>query len=150
MKGKTDLALCLLLLSFCGLLGTKGVPKEQVNADLAQRTISVKDASDTEQQWSFKEDSYRCFAPSETPSKITESEDTIPINVSAVRLVSGEETPVLFGEIVLHYKKDNGKWVLESIEPKDVRTKALTGDAFSKYLDLQMPLCNYFKYRSEK
>jgi hypothetical protein len=150
MKGKTNLALCLLLLSFCGLMGKKGVPKEQVNADLAERTISVKDASDTEQQWSFKEDSYRCFAPSETPSKITESEDTIPINVSAVRLVSGEETPVLFGEIVLHYKKDDDKWVLESIEPKDVRTKALTGDAFSKYLDLQMPLCNYFKYRSEK
>ena len=150
MKGKTNLALCLLMLSFCGLMGKKGVPKEQVNADLAERTISVKDASDIEQQWTFKEDSYRCFAPSETPSKITESEDTIPINVSAVRLVSGEETPVLFGEIVLHYKKDNDKWVLESIEPKDVRTKALTGDAFSKYLDLQMPLCNYFKYRSEK
>ena len=150
MKGKTNLALCLLMLSFCGLMGKKGVPKEQVNADLAERTISVKDASDTEQQWSFKEDSYRCFAPSETPSKITESEDTIPINVSAVRLVSGEETPVLFGEIVLHYKKDDDKWVLESIEPKDVRTKALTGDAFSKFLDLQMPLCNYFKYRSDK
>jgi hypothetical protein len=150
MKGKTNLALCLLLLSFCGLMGKKGVPKEQVNADLAERTISVKDASDIEQQWTFKEDSYRCFAPSETPSKITESEDTIPINVSAVRLVSGEETPVLFGEIVLHYKKDDDKWVLESIEPKDVRTKALTGDAFSKFLDLQMPLCNYFKYRSEK
>lgn len=150
MKGKTNLALCLLLLSFCGLMGKKGVPKEQVNADLAQRTISVKDASDIEQQWTFKEDSYRCFAPSETPSKITESEDTIPINVSAVRLVSGEETPVLFGEIVLHYKKDDDKWVLESIEPKDVRTKALTGDAFSKFLDLQMPLCNYFKYRSDK
>ena len=150
MKGKTNVALCLLLLSFCGLMGKKGVPKEQVNADLAERTISVKDASDIEQQWTFKEDSYRCFAPSETPSKITESEDTIPINVSAVRLVSGEETPVLFGEIVLHYKKDDDKWVLESIEPKDVRTKALTGDAFSKFLDLQMPLCNYFKYRSEK
>jgi hypothetical protein len=150
MKGKTNLALCLLMLSFCGLMGKKGVPKEQVNADLSERTISVKDASDTEQQWSFKEDSYRCFAPSESPSKITESEDTIPINVSAVRLVSGEETPVLFGEIVLHYKKNDDKWVLESIEPKDVRTKALTGDAFSKYLDLQMPLCNYFKYRSDK
>ena len=150
MKGKTDLALGVLMLSLCGLLGTKGVPKEQVNADLADRTISVKSASDTEEQWSFKDDSYRCFAPSDTPGKITESDDVIPINVSAIRLGAGEETAVLFGEIVLHYKKDNGKWVLDSIEPKDVRTKALTGDAFSKYLDLQKPLCNYFKYRSEK
>lgn len=150
MTGKTNLALCLLMFSFCGLLGTKGVPKEQVNADLGEKTITVKDANDTEQQWSFKEDSYRCFAPSETPSKITETDDVIPINVSAIRLGTGEETAVLFGEIVLHYKKDDGKWVLESIEPKDVRTKALTGDAFSKYLDLQKPLCNYFKYRSEK
>jgi hypothetical protein len=129
-------------------MGKKGVPKEQVNADLAGRTISVKDGSDIEQQWSFKDDSYRCFAPSDTPSKITESEDVIPINISAIRLVEGEETPVLFGEIVLHYKKDNDKWVLDNIESKEVRTKALTGDAFSKYLDLQMPLCNYFKHKS--
>ena len=147
MKGKTDLALCLLLLSLCGLLGKKGVPKEQVNVDIGDKTISAKNADDTEQQWRFKEDSYRCFAPSDTPSKITESEDVIPINVSSIRLGDGEETAVLFGEIVLHYKKDNGKWVLENIEPKDVRTKVLTGDAFSKYMDLQMPLCNYFKYR---
>lgn len=148
MKGKTDLALCLLMFSVCGLLGEKGVPKKQVNDDLADRTISAKDASDTEQQWRFKEDSYRCFAPSDTPSKVTESDAVIPINVSSIRLVDGEETPVLFGEIVLHYRKDNGKWILESIEPKDVRTKGLTGDAFSKFLDLQKPLCNYFKYRS--
>jgi hypothetical protein len=133
MKGKTNLALCLLLLSFCGLLGTKGVPKEQVNADLGDRTISIKGANGAEEQWNFKDDSYRCFAPSDTP-----------------RLGTGEDTSVLFGEIVLHYKKDNGKWVLDSIEPKDVRTSVLTGDAFSKYLDLQKPLCNYFKYRSEK
>ena len=148
MKGKTNLALCVLMLSLCGLLGNKGVPKDQVNTDLGGKTISVKDANDTEQQWSFKDDTYRCFAPSETPSKITETEDVIPINISSIRIAEGEETPVLFGEIVLHYKKDNGKWVLESIEPKDVRAKALTGDAFSKYLDLQMPLCKYFKHRS--
>jgi len=148
MKGKTNLALCVLMLSLCGLLGNKGVSKDQVNTDLGGKTISVKDANDTEQQWSFKDDTYRCFAPSETPSKITETEDVIPINISSIRIAEGEETPVLFGEIVLHYKKDNGKWVLESIEPKDVRTKALTGDAFSKYLDLQMPLCKYFKHRS--
>jgi hypothetical protein len=148
MKRKTDLALCLLMFSVCGLLGKKGVPKEQVNADIGDKTITVKAADDTEQEWRFKEDSYRCFAPSDTPSKITESDDVIPINVSSIRLVDGEETPVLFGEIVLHYKKDDGKWVLERIEAKDVRTKALTGDAFSKFLDLQKPLCNYFKYRS--
>jgi hypothetical protein len=148
MKGMTNLALCVLLLTFCGLLGKKGVPKEQVNTDLGERTITVKDASDIEQQWSFKDDSYRCFAPSDTPNTITETDDIIPINVSSIRLVEGEETPVLFGEIVLHYKKDNDKWVLNSIEPKDVRTKALTGDAFTKYLDLQMPLCKYFKHRS--
>lgn len=148
MKGMTNLALCVLLFSFCGFLGKKGVPKEQVNADLGDRTIAVKDASDIEQQWRFKDDSYRCFAPSETPGTMTESENVIPINVSSIRLVEGEETPVLFGEIVLHYKKDDDKWVLDRIEPKDVRTKALTGDAFSKYLDLQMPLCNYFKHKS--
>lgn len=147
MKRMTDLALCLLMFSVCGLLGGKGVPKEQLSADLADKTITAKDASDTEQQWRFKEDSFRCFAPSDTPSKITEVEAVIPLNVSSIRLAQGEDTPVLFGEIVLNYKKDNGKWILEKIEPKDVRTKVLTGDAFSKFVDLQKPLCNYFKYR---
>ena len=149
MKRKTDLALCLLMFSVCGLLGGKGVPKEQLSADIADGMITAKDANDTEQQWRFKEDSFRCFAPSDTPSKTTESDAVIPLNVSSIRLADGEETPVLFGEIVLHYKKDNGKWILERIEPKDVRTKALTGDAFSKFVDLQKPLCNYSKYRSE-
>jgi hypothetical protein len=139
--------LCLLISTGCGLLGNKGVPKAQVNADLGDRTISAKDEYDTQQEWHFKDDSYRCFAPSEPPT-ITESDDLIPINVSSVRIADGEGTPVLFGEIVLHYKKDNGTWVLASIEPKDVRTKVLTGDSFSKYLDLQMPLCNFFKHRS--
>ncbi len=147
MKRTTVLALCLLLLSGCGLLGNKGVPKEQVNADIADRTISAKDENDTEQQWRFKDDTYRCFAPSEPPT-ITDSDDVIPINVSSIRIADGEAMPVLFGEIVLHYKKDNGKWVLESIEPKEVRTKVLTGDTFSKFLDLQKPLCNFFKHRS--
>jgi len=148
MKRTIDLALCVLMFSVCGLLGNKGVPKDQVNADIGDRTITAKDADNTEQEWRFKEDSYRCFAPSDTPGKTTESDQLMPINISAIRLGEGEETPVLFGEIVLHYKKDNGKWRLESIESKDVRTKVLTGDNFSKFMDLQKPLCNYFKYRS--
>ncbi|HKP47384.1 MAG TPA: hypothetical protein VJT50_12360 [Pyrinomonadaceae bacterium] len=145
---KTNLALCVLILSMCGLLGGKGVKKEQVNVDLAEKSISAKDENDGEQQWAFKDDSYRCFAPSETPNKVTDTDAMIPINVSSIRIVQGDDTPVLFGEMVLYYKKDNGNWVLDRIEPKDVRTRALTGDAFSKFLDLQKPLCNYFKYRS--
>jgi hypothetical protein len=137
------------MLCGCGLLGNKRVPKAQVNTDLGESTINAKDPDDIEQQWHFKDDSYRCFAPSETPDNVTESEAVIPINISSIRL-EGENTPVLFGEVVLHYKKDDGKWILDSIEPKDVRTKALTGDAFSKFLDLQKPLCNFYKYRSEK
>ena len=146
---KTNLALCVLMFSLCGLLGGKNVPKDQMNADISGQTISAKNEYDSEQQWRFKDDSYRCFAPSDTPSKVTESEAVMPMNVSSVRIEQGEDTPVLFGEIVLHYKKDNGKWKLDRIEPKDVRTKDLTGDSFSKFLDLQKPLCNYFKYRSE-
>ena len=144
------LALSLLMLSGCSLFGKKRVPKAQVNADLGESTINAKGPDDTEQQWQFKDDSYRCFAPSETPDNVTESEAVIPINISSIRLADGDSTPVLFGEIVLHYKKEDDKWVLESIEPKDVRTNALTGDGFSKFLDLQKPLCNFFKYRAEK
>ncbi len=151
MKGTMSLALCVLMFTACGLLGKKGVSKEQINADLADKTVKAKEGSDTEAQteWHFKDDSYRCFAPSDNESKTTESAADIALNVSAIRLTDGEDTPVLFGEILLHYKKDDAKWVLESIEPKDLRTKAITGDAFSKFVDLQMPLCNYFKYKTE-
>lgn len=143
-------SVCLLAgfaLNGCGLLGDKGVPKEQINADIADKTIEVKKADDLETQteWNFKDDSYRCFAPKEKTT-FGESDAYMFINLSSIRLTKGEDTHVLFGEILLHYKKDNGKWKLEKIGPQDVRTNALTGDAFSKFLDLQMPLCNYFKY----
>lgn len=151
MKKKIILTFGLLILGGCGLLGNKSVPKEQINTDLAGKTIAARSGSDPEikTEWDFKDDSYRCFAPDDkSESKITESTADIPINISAIRLdkSGSEDTSVLFGEATLHYKKDNGKWTLQSLEPKDVRTNQITGDAFSKFVDLQMPLCNYFKY----
>jgi predicted small lipoprotein YifL len=145
----STIALYLLVFSGCGLLGDTGVPKEQMNADITDKTISAQNGADpaSKTEWSFKGDSYRCFAPAtDDKAKITESNADIPINLSAIRLTQGEDTPVLFGKIMLHYKKDNGKWKLESMEPKDVKTNSITGDAFSKFVDLQMPLCNYYKY----
>ncbi len=147
MKRKIVLALSLLMFSGCGLLGKKGVSKEQINADIADKTIKVQDANDLQTEWSFKEDSYRCFAPADGETKTTETNADISINLSSIRLSDTGDTPVLFGKILLHYKKNNAKWTLESIEPKDVRTNAITGDAFEKYVNLQLPLCNYFKYR---
>lgn len=147
----TAITFCLPLIG-CGLLGSKGVPKEQVNSDLAVSKIKAQLGSDTSQQtdWDFKDDSYRCFAPVDNETKIADTTADMMMNVSAIRLNKSEDTSVLFGKMLLHYKKDGDKWKLESIEPKDVRTNEITGDAFSKFLDLQMPLCNYFKYKAKE
>ena len=142
---------CLSLFSGCGLLGGGGVPKEQINTDLANSKIKAQRGNDLKQQtdWEFKDDSYRCFAPITDETKISDTTADMMMNVSAVRLVKSEDTPTLFGKILLRYKKDGGNWKLETIEPKDVRTNEITGDAFSKFIDLQMPLCNYFKFKGK-
>lgn len=148
MKTKMVLVLWLLMLNGCGLLRVTVVPREQINADIADKTIKARNPNSLERQteWSFKEDSFRCFAPSGDETKVTESTADISINLSSMKLLSSGNTPILFGKILLHYKKDNDKWKLESIEPKDVITNDLTSEAFSKYVNLQQPLCNYFKY----
>ena len=148
MTERLILAFCLLMLWGCGLLGGQGGPKEQLNGDIDGKTIKAQRANNMESttEWNFKDDSLRCFAPVDGETKITESNADVTLNISAVRLSGSSDTPTLFGKILLHYKKDNGKWVLDNIEPKDVRTNEISGDAFSKYVDLQMPLCNYFKY----
>lgn len=73
------LVMCLLVVSGCGLLGNKGVPKEQINDDIASKSVKVKDGTD----WYFKGDSQRCFAVIDDESKITASNADISVAVSS-------------------------------------------------------------------
>jgi predicted small lipoprotein YifL len=146
------LAMCLTLLSGCGLLGNKGVPKEQINSDLAGKTIKVRSPLG-ESSWDFKDDYIRCFALTPNETKTTESNVDTVIDVSSMKYPTWTGvSEVMFGKILLRYKKDGDKWTLESIEPKDASTNNLEGEKAVEFAKLSAPLCNYFKHstRDEK
>lgn len=49
----------------------------------------------------------------------------------------------------MHYKTDGGKWVLESIEPKDATQESFSSsDEFKIYLDIHTPICKGFRHTS--
>lgn len=134
-------------LTGCGLLGSKTIPKEQINADIANRSVKGKDGTD----WTFKFDSERCFVVNDDESQITTSNADISVTVSSWRESGSGKYQLyltLFGKMMLHYKNDGGKWVLESIEPKDLTNKTLELEEFKSFLDIKMPLCKYFRYTS--
>jgi hypothetical protein len=136
---------CLSMVWGCGLLGSKGVAKEQLNADIADKSVKVKDGTD----WFFKFDSERCFAVNDEESKITAANADISVTVASWREIGIDKYQfyrTVFGKVLLHYKNDGGKWVLESLEPKDLTEKTLETEEFKKFLDIRMPICNYFRY----
>ena len=139
-------------LTGCGLLGDKGVPKEQINEDIAKNSVKVKLTSlNQDTDWTFRFDSERCFSVNDVESKITDSTADISVTVSAWQ----ESLPIapdpttyytIFGKMLLHYKKDGGKWVLESIEPKDLIYNDLNLEKFKKFVEIGQPQCRYFRY----
>src|SRR5438046_849572 len=149
MKKQTKNFMFIFLLIFagCGMLSRSLVPKEQLNGDLADKTIKVRHTKKGEVDWDFKKDNFRCFAPSGEKDAVTENTADISLNVSSIVTSNGSgPAPVMFGKLLLHYKKDGDKWKLQSIEPKDALSNEIDGDKFDTYINKQMPLCNYFKY----
>lgn len=138
--------MCLSLLSGCGLMADKCVPKEQVNSDLAGKTIKVRSASG-QSDWNFKDDYIRCFAPLPNETKTTESGADAVVDISSMKYpTESGASDVMFGKILLRYKKDGDKWTLESVEPKDASTNRLEGDKAIEFARLSSSLCSHFKY----
>jgi hypothetical protein len=131
----------------CGMLSRSIVPKKQLNDDLADKTIKVKHARKGEVDWDFKNDNFRCFAPSGDKDTVTDTTADISLNVSSIVTSHGPgNTPAMFGKVLLHYQKDGNNWKLQSIEPKDALTNEIDDAHFDKFINEQMPLCKYFKY----
>jgi hypothetical protein len=155
MKTKLNvliLTMCLSLLSGCGSSEDKGVPKEQINTDLAGKTIKVRSASG-QSDWDFKDDFIRCFAPTPDAAKTTESSADMVIDISSMKYPTPSgASDVMFGKVSLRYKKDGDTWTLESIESKDASTNRLEGEKAVEFAKLSAPLCRHFKYstRDEK
>lgn len=149
MKTKLNaliLAMCLSLFSGCGLLGNKGVPKEQINSDLMGKTIKVRSAFG-QSDWDFKDDFIRCFAPAPNETKTADTNADTVINISSMKYPTASgASDVMFGKVSLRYIKDGDKWTLESVEPKDVSTNRLEGEKAVEFAKLSSPLCSHFKH----
>ena len=138
----------LLMLGGCGMNGAnQSVPKEQIELDLKSKVVDVQEG--TEKKWVFEADDQRCFTVIEPESKVTDATADEMVNVASYQEVTlGSDTTYLtvFGKMLMKYKKENGKWVLDKIEPKDLTSKTLQMDQFKKWLDIQMPVCKYSRY----
>ena len=137
----------------CGLIAEQGVPKEQINADMHDNTIQVKNelSSSGIENWEFTTDFLRCFAPVNEETKVTESNAEIVINVNSSKYPTDSGiTKVMSGKILLRYKNENGKWLLEGIEPKDALTAVLEMDKAIEFSRSSAPLCRHFSYEEER
>ena len=141
------LAICLLSLSGCGLMDKKGVPNKQINSDLDRKTVKFNNGKD---QWYFSSDYERCFTVDDKESKINDSTADVSLKVSS--WYQSDITKVyttVNGDMVMHYRKDGGKWVLVSIEPKDLTFQGFDNtDDFKKFLDKHTPICKGYRHTS--
>jgi hypothetical protein len=149
MKHMMMVAVCMMVVvGGCGMLATKqAVPKEQMDKDIATQVVDVQEG--IEKKWIFEADDQRCFSVIDAESQSTDSSADVVVNVGSWQeFALGGKTTYLtvFGKMVMKYKKDNGKWVLDKIEPKDLISKNLEMDQFKKWLDIQTPLCKYSRF----
>jgi len=140
-------AFCLLVVFGCGLLGKKGVPNEQINADLNGKTVKFNGGSN---QWYFSPDYERCFTVNDQESKINDSNADLSVKVSS--WYQSDITKVyttVIGNMLMHYRKDGDKWTLASIEPKDLKFEGFSElDDFKKFLDKHTPVCKGYRHTS--
>lgn len=139
------LAVCLFTLSGCGLIGKNRVTNEQINADLNGKTVKFNGGKD---EWFFSDKEEKCFLVNDKESKITDSNADVSLTVSSWR--QSDLTKVFFtvyGKMLMRYKTDGGKWVLESIEPRDATQESFSSPAeFKIFLDVHTPVCKGFRH----
>ena len=145
MKIKMILTISLLVLCGCGLTGSKGVSKEQLNADIGRKSLTSADGK----SWNFPGDMERCFAVMDDQTKITAANADVMVTVGSWRDISIGNSNLyntVYGKLRMLYKMDGGKWVLEKIEPVELIDKTLETEEFKKFVDIQMPLCKYYRF----
>lgn len=136
-----------------------GIPKELIDGviteKLSAQPIKDRDADDQSLTWDFKNDKWRCFAPSGDPDNITASTADIYMNIGAYDDHGSfasyyHEKNVLFGKIVMHYKMENLIWKLESIDSEDLRRDTikdeLKGEFDRVFSEKIEPLCGFYNF----
>ena len=144
--GPLVVAILLFAVFGCGLFGNK-VPDKQIDEDLAKQKVKLKDNT----EWGMAGVSERCFMVNKDESKNTDSTADLSLTVSAWSEFEIENVPrysVVYGKMMMHYKKEGSKWVLASAESTDMAQKLLEMSEFKKFLELQQPICKYHRYSS--
>lgn len=150
MNKKHDLliaVLCLFLVSGCGLFGNDSPSREQIEADIKRQPLKVKVANGTV-EWDFNPRSYKplsCFSINTGESKITATNADLSVTVaswSAVQITNKSFYSTLYGKMLMRYKKEGDKWILENAEPLNLTFEKPTNlEDFEKFVQRAMPIC---------
>lgn len=149
------MALTVLFISGCskptGIVGSDRVSNEQINTDLATKSMPVTRGED----WDFSKDSMRCFKLNETESTFSATEANLVLLVVAAqgdmnaKLGTGVTLDTVLGELRLSYKKNGGSWGLEGARP-DLSRERVAEDHITKFFELAAPVCSYFDMKKPK
>ena len=143
---------CVSLFLGCG---SKKITNEQIDTDIGNQSLKVTEGSPS--VWTFNADTDRCFAIAE--SKYADGKAEITARVASSQMDGQEDMPMekvssiktLLGQIVLNYKNEGGKWVLEKAEPRELRAKPISvNDWKNTFIPIQLSLCDNYDHNKKK
>lgn len=148
-RGKMGLIaiICFLSVIGCGFLSVKSVPQKQIEDDLKRQPLKFKTANGTS-EWDFNDKSLKpilCFAVNTDESKISASNAELSVTVASWENIKIKDIwfySTLYGKMLMRYKKEGDKWVLENAEPQDfTMEQPKSSEDFEKFVQRATPLC---------
>ncbi|MEK6335863.1 MAG: hypothetical protein AABM67_13105 [Acidobacteriota bacterium] len=142
---------CVSLFLGCG---SKKITNEQIDTDIGNQALKVTEGSPS--VWTFNADTDRCFAIAE--SKYSDGKAEITARVASSQFDGQEDARIedvksiktLLGQIVLNYKSEGGKWVLEKAESKSLNAKAISPtDWKNTFVPIQLSLCDSYDHKKK-
>jgi len=140
-------AICFLLISGCVLTKNDDVPQKQIEADIERQPLKIK-RSNGIVDWDFNPKSYKplsCFAVNKDESKISSSNAELSVTVASWQKSTIQDRSfynTLYGKMLMRYKKDGDKWVLENAEQKEFTWESPDyPEDYDKFVQKAMPLC---------
>ena len=134
--------------------GAKKITNDQIDTDIGNQSLNVTEGSPS--VWAFKDDSYRCFNLAE--SKYGDGKAEITARVASAQMDGQEDARMedvkaiktLLGEVVLNYKNEGGKWILEKAEAKELRAKPISVDDWKNtFIPIQLKLCDFYEHKKK-
>jgi hypothetical protein len=141
------IALACLLITGCAVLGKKRVSDEQINADLEGKNIEFNGGKDP---WLFHKSKERCFQVMEGDVKTADGITSVPVVVSSFRTPDSYDPfpfySSIYGKVIMRYKEQDGKPVLDGIDPVDGVYKSFEDKGTLKlFLDEHVNVCKGFR-----